>query len=195
MRMRLPNGALATTDAENASVFGPQFHRVFNYHRLIDWPVLYKIKQREVMEELDHPISWYEIKKPTTKLANNKAPGINGVPPNEFKALDDIKLYWILLFYNQFWHSQADFDEWHEGQVVPVPNKGDTSDPKKWREIPLMNISNNIYSSIMCGRLFMIISKHGVKYQFGSTHGVGCQDGTFTIKTLIHIRHNKNLPT
>ena len=72
MRMRLPNGKLETTDAENASVFGPQFHRVFNYNRLIDWPVLYKIKQREVMEELDHPISWYEIKKSTTKLANDK---------------------------------------------------------------------------------------------------------------------------
>ena len=47
----------------------------------------------------------------------------------------------------------------------------------------------------MCGRLFKIISKHGVKYQFGSTPGVGCQDGTFTIETLLHLRHNYKLPT
>ena len=39
MWMRLPNGELATTDAENASIFGPHFHRVFNNHRLIDWPM------------------------------------------------------------------------------------------------------------------------------------------------------------
>ena len=58
-----------------------------------------------------------------------------------------------------------------------------------------MGIGNKIYSSIMCGRLFKIISKHGVKCQFGSTPGVGCQDGTFTIKTLLHLRHNHNLPT
>ena len=58
-----------------------------------------------------------------------------------------------------------------------------------------MNIGNKIYSSIMCGRLFKIISKNGVKCQFGSTPGVGCQDGTFTIKTLLHLRHNHNLPT
>ena len=33
MGMRLPNGELATNDAENASVFGPHFHRVFKNHR------------------------------------------------------------------------------------------------------------------------------------------------------------------
>ena len=58
MRMRIIIGELSTTDSENASAFGPHFHRVFNNHRLIDWPVLDKIRQREVMDELDHPISW-----------------------------------------------------------------------------------------------------------------------------------------
>ena len=92
IRMRLPNGELATTDAENASIFGPHFHRVFNNNRPIDWPLLDNIKQREVMDELDQPISWDEIKKSTTKLENDKAPGLNGVPHNAFKALDDANL-------------------------------------------------------------------------------------------------------
>ena len=47
----------------------------------------------------------------------------------------------------------------------------------------------------MCGRLFKIISKHGVECQFGSTPGVGCQDGTFIIKTLIYLILNHNLST
>ena len=34
-----------------------------------------------------------------------------------------------------------------------------------------------------------------MKYQFGSSPGVVYQDGTFTIKTLLHTRHNHNLPT
>ena len=93
--------------------------------------MLDKIKQIEVMDELDYPISWDEIKKATTKLVNDNAPGLNGVPPNAFKTLDDANLSWILLFYNKFWHIQADFDEWHENQVVPVTKKGDTSDINK----------------------------------------------------------------
>ena len=83
------------------------------------------------MDELGHKISWDEIKKSTTKLANEKAPGLNGVPSNAFKALDDANLSWLLLFYNQLWHSQADFDEWNKGQVVPVPKKFNTTDPNK----------------------------------------------------------------
>ena len=132
------------------------------------------------MEKLDQTISWYEINKSTTQLANDKAPGLNGVPNNAFKSLDDANLSWLLLFYNQFWHSQSDFDKWNEGQVVPVPNKCDTINPNKCIGIALMDTGNNIYSSIMCGWLFKIISKHGVKCQFLSTPGFGCQDGTFT---------------
>ena len=78
---------------------------------------------------------------------------------------------------------------------MPVPKSGDLSDPNKWRGVTLMDIGSKFFSSIMCTRLFKIIDKHGVKYQFGSTPGVGCQDGSFTIKTMLHLRYNHNLPT
>ena len=58
-----------------------------------------------------------------------------------------------------------------------------------------MYTDNKIYSSIMCRQLFKIINKHGVKCHFGSTPGVGYQDGTFIIKTLLNLRHKHNLPT
>ena len=64
MHMRPPNWELETTDAENASVFGPHFHRVFNNNIHIYWPVMDKIKQIDIMEELDQPISWDEMKNP-----------------------------------------------------------------------------------------------------------------------------------
>ena len=55
------------------------------------------------------------------------------------------------------------------------------SEPNKCRGVTLMDISTKIYSSIMCGKLFKMISKHGVKFHFGYTSGVGCQDITFMI--------------
>ena len=92
MRMRLTNRELEMTDEENASVFGPQFHRVFNNNKNIDWPVLEDIKKRDVREEIDHPTSWGEIIKPTKTLSNDKSPGPKDVPPNTFKTLDDVNL-------------------------------------------------------------------------------------------------------
>ena len=58
-----------------------------------------------------------------------------------------------------------------------------------------MDLGSKNFSSILCTRLFKIIEAHGVRYQFGSTPGVVCQDGSFTIKTMLHLRHNHNLPT
>ena len=63
------------------------------------------------MDKLDHPISWDEIKKSNTKLANDEEPGLNGVPPNSFKELNDANLSRNLIFYNQFWNIQADFNK------------------------------------------------------------------------------------
>ena len=97
-------------------------------------------------------------------------------------------------FVTEFWEDKVNFEEWHEGQVVPVPKSGYLSNPNKWRGVNLMEIGSKVFSSLICKRLSKIIRKHGGKYQFGYSPGVGCQDGTFTIKTILHTRHNHNLP-
>ena len=56
MRLKLPTGKLATTDAENASIMGPHFKKVYTNHRPIDWTALNDIKQRDEMTELDERI-------------------------------------------------------------------------------------------------------------------------------------------
>ena len=87
LEVRLPTGKLATTDKENAEVLGPHFEKVFNNHRPIEWKVINEIKQHQTMHELNEPISWAELKTAIAKLANDKAPSINKVPPNAFKSL------------------------------------------------------------------------------------------------------------
>ena len=57
-----------------------------------------------------------------------------------------------------------------------------------------MDMGSKMFIRILCTRLFKIIKLLGVKYQFGSTPGVGCQDGSFKIKTLSHLHYTHNLP-
>ena len=128
-------------------------------------------------------------------LKNNKAPGLNKVPQNDFKAINNYNLSHLLEFFKNCWLEETDSDEWYEVQIVSVPKSGDLSDPKKWCGFTLTDIWAKIFSSILCGCAFKIIKAHGVKYQFGSTSGMGCQDGRFTFKTLLHLRHNHNLPS
>ena len=102
-RMRLPDGNTAKTDAQNAYVLGPQFSKVFCADRPIGWSALDEVRQRDVTQEIYQPISWDELKAAVTNLTNDKAPGLNKLPHNAFKALNNDNLTHLLDFFNKYW--------------------------------------------------------------------------------------------
>ena len=53
MRLMLPTGKLASTDAENASVMGPHFEKVYMNHGHVAWAAIIAILQLSEMIELD----------------------------------------------------------------------------------------------------------------------------------------------
>ena len=57
MRVMLPTGTLASTDAENASVMGSHSEKVYTNHRQVVWDTLVAIPQRSEMIELDSEIT------------------------------------------------------------------------------------------------------------------------------------------
>ena len=69
------------------------------------------------------------------------------------------------------------------------------SNPNKWRGINLMDVCLKIFSKILSNGLYKTLSIHGTKCQFGATPNVGCQDGSFTLKTLLNLRRIHNLDT
>ena len=58
-----------------------------------------------------------------------------------------------------------------------------------------MDACSKIFSCILNERLYRLLGKHSVNTQFGAAPEVGCQDGSFTLKTLLHLRRQHNLPT
>ena len=64
-------------------------------------------------------------------------------------------------FILEFLNDNLYFEEWHEGQFVPVPNSDNLSDPNKWRGVNLMDIEINIFSSLLC-KIFLASSKNMV---------------------------------
>eukprot|EP00956_Cyclotella_meneghiniana_P019936 scaffold34652_cov36-Cyclotella_meneghiniana.AAC.1 len=58
-----------------------------------------------------------------------------------------------------------------------------------------MDVGSKILSCILTERAYKLLEKHGVKSQFGATPLVGCPEGSFSLKTLLHLRHQHNLPS
>ena len=117
------------------------------------------------------------------------------MPPDAFKCLDGINRKQVYHYIVDFWENDADYWEWHTGLGVLVPKKGDLSDPNKWRGINLMDVCLKIFSIILNDHLYQLLGRHGAKSQFGATPNVECQDGSFTLKSLLHLRRQHDLPT
>ena len=58
-----------------------------------------------------------------------------------------------------------------------------------------MDVMSKIFSCVINVRCFRILDARGTKFQFGGTPKIGCSDGLFTIKTILNMGKNHNLPT
>ena len=148
--MRLPSGSLAENDEENVSVFANHFKKILNNHKPTDTTVINYIYLREFMEELDDPPLWKKFICAIQELTNEKSSGPNGVPPNDFKFMSKENLCHHFDFIPEFWEEKVDFEEWHEGNVVPVHKSGDLSDPNKFIGVNLMDIGAKFFGSLIC---------------------------------------------
>ena len=124
-----------------------------------------------------------------------KSPGLNGIPPEAYKDMNGEMHRRVHRYVSDFFEGKEDYEECHQSQCVPVPKSGNLSDPKKWRGVMLMDVCSKIFLSVMNGRAFRLLELHGTKFQFGGTPTLGCQDGLFTLKTLLNAHKNHNLPS
>jgi len=77
-------------EGKHVRVFGTHFDKVLNNHRPEDRSVLDLLEQKPCMTPIDNPISFTEFKRAINKLKKVKAPGLNGIPPEAHKAMDDV---------------------------------------------------------------------------------------------------------
>ncbi len=191
--MRLASGEFASNAKENMSVFGLHFTNVLNNHRPVDYSVLNLLEQKPYMTSIDNPITFSKVKKDINKLKKGKSPGLNGIPPEALKSMYNSPRRIVHRHVCEFFEGKVDHEGWHRSQSIPVPKKGDLSDPNKWQGIMLMDMCSKVFSSVMTARAYTLLDKHGTRFQFGGTPGVGCRDGLFTLKALLNARHNHDL--
>ncbi len=90
MAMKMANGRPATNGKENMEVFGPHFEQVFNNHRPVNPTILADIPQRPTLHDINSPITFDDVNAAINKLTNGKSPGLNGIPPEAYKAKNTV---------------------------------------------------------------------------------------------------------
>jgi hypothetical protein len=190
---RKDDGSIATTDEENIAVLEAHFTKVFNNCKNVNFDILDKLKKHPTLFKHDYDISYTEFEVALESLANNKSPGENEVSHNLIKALDDNNRRILYNFIVEFWEGM-DYESWHSGLLLIIHKLGrDKSGTNSFRGINLMDVVSKVLSIVINKRLFKILDAHCTKFQFGGTPGIGCREGIFTLKTLLHLRRNHNL--
>jgi hypothetical protein len=131
MAMKMANKKLATNSKENMTMFGPHFDCIFNNQRPVDQTILNDIPQRPTLHDIDSPITFKEVNAAINKLKNGKSPGLNGISPKAYKAINTETQQQVHEYTAAFFEGDANYNGWHESQCVPVPKSGNLSDPNK----------------------------------------------------------------
>jgi hypothetical protein len=132
MAMKMEEGTLVSNAKENMSVFGMHFHKVLNNHRPVDMTVLDLIQQKPPLDAINTLITFREVKAAINKMKKGKSPGLNGIPSDTLKAMNDTPPQIVHKHILDFFEGKVDHKGWHKSQCIPVSKKGYLSDPNKW---------------------------------------------------------------
>ena len=143
--MKMDNDNLAANDKQNVDLFAKHLSKVYNNKRERFADVAKFIRQREIVGDWTIILPSKNLTEQLPKLWNGGAPGITEVPPEAFKCLEGENRKQVYLYIVEFWEGRADYAQWYQGLGVMVPQKGDLSNPNKWRGINLMDVCSKIF--------------------------------------------------
>ena len=128
-----------------------------------------------------------EVKSAISKLKNGKATGTDGLAAELLKYNDCVELpHFITHLLVDVWNGGDVPSSWKHSRVRCLfNNKGQASDPSKYRGLSINSLLNKVLIIIILDRLKETYEKNLMPYQYGFRSGVGTVDGIFVAKRLI----------
>ena len=118
-------------------------------------------------------------------LKNGKAPGIDNLNAELFKANPIITANILQPLFCDIWRQSKNPTEWNKGKIIKIPKKGDLSNCNNWRGITLLSIPSKILAKIIIKRISNAIDSKLRNEQAGFRKGKGCIDQIFILRNII----------
>jgi len=196
-------GSKGRTDSEvTPEQFGRHFEQLFGRSSetmTLDLEGMASVGQIQpksrVRQDLSGPPTWDEVGTSIRHLKSGKAAGVDGLPPEAFKAAGDSLVSRLVEDYRAIWPSvraRADdtdgqraeqlvasvYKGWRDAEVVTIFKKGSRTDPGNYRGIFLLEIAGKILAGVLCRRLSNLVETYvadtqcGFRKRRGTTHAI-----------------------
>ena len=93
------------------------------------------------------------------QLKNRKSEGVDNIPPEGIKAMDNISFNSLHHLINRIWNEEQTPDDWRNGLLVKLPKEGVLSLCNNWRGITLLSIPSKIICSVILQRIKTEVDK------------------------------------
>ena len=85
-----------------------------------------------------------EVRNAIHKMKTDKSPGVDDIPSELLKSLDDNGIKLLHMLCNKIWHTRAWPTDWKRSVFLTLPKKGDVSECKNNRTIALIPHASKI---------------------------------------------------
>ena len=130
-----------------------------------------------------------EVISAATKLKRNRACGVDGIPPEFWKAVlqkGSPSCQWAVELCRLCWETKSVPKEWHLSRVATIFKKGDVAACSNYRPISLLQIGYKIFAIVLLSRLKAAGAESRIwPTQFGFRSKRGTADALFVARRLL----------
>lgn len=136
------------------------FCTLLNRPSTVDSDAIDIITQKPTVHCLDLPPTLEEVLKAIGQTSSGKAPGMDGIPAEIFKAVGPVALESFLSLLTSIWEEEVIPKEFRNATVISLfKNKGSKTDCSNYRGISLLSIAGKILARVMVNRLVSHVSE------------------------------------
>jgi len=133
-----------------------------------------------------------ELRAAKKKIKEGKACGDDGIPPEVLKRCDLDEI--VLGFCNEALESGLAPDQWRISNIIPVPKKGDLTDPGNYRGISLTSIVAKTLNRMILNRIRAPMEEVLGDTQNGFREGRSTTSHILALRRILEGARAKNLP-
>ena len=148
---------------------------------------------KETNKELEAPLTSEEVYAALQSMQGGKAPGIDGLPPEFFKAFWNELKQDILDVYNESFKDSWLPQSCRRAVLTLLPKKGDLQEIKNWRPVSLLCTDYKMLSKALANRLKNVMDQVIHRTQTYCVPGRSIVDNVSLIRDLLDVSSSSGI--
>lgn len=125
-----------------------------------------------------------EVSSAIQQMKNGKAPGLDEVPAELLKLLEEDQIKTVTKIFNSIYSTGEIPDEWLKSEFIALPKKPGSKICSEYRTISLMSHLLKLFLKVIHKRIYRICEEQIGPNQFGFVNAVGTREALFSVQVL-----------